>query len=108
MIALVSVVLFPTWAFLSYTYIPVTAQTCVSTVTGVFIDATLPVTATDNKCLQMVTTLTFKVNFAVYAITLMTVCGWAMLVWFLPSGMWAYAFDYIGMWIHRPKPMSPE
>ena len=38
----------------------------------------------------------------------MTVCGWAMLIWFLPSGMWGYAFDYIGMWIHRPKPMSPE
>lgn len=107
-IVLVSVVLFPSWAFLSYTYIPITAQTCVASKAGVFIDAALPVTAADFKCPQLATSLYFKVNFAVYAITLMTVCGWAMLIWFLPTGMWAYAFDYIGMWIHRPKPMSPE
>ena len=38
----------------------------------------------------------------------MTIFGWSMLVWFLPVGMWAFPFEYVGIWIMRPKPMKPE
>jgi hypothetical protein len=31
-----------------------------------------------------------------------------MLCFFLPTGMWAYPFDFIGSWITRPLPMKPE
>jgi hypothetical protein len=37
----------------------------------------------------------------------MTVIGWIMLVWFLPTGMWAYCFDNIMAFVKRPIPMDP-
>lgn len=27
-------------------------------------------------------------------------------MFYLPTGMWAYVFDYIGKWALRPKPMN--
>jgi len=30
-----------------------------------------------------------------------------MLVWFLPTGMWAYCFDNIMAFVKRPIPMDP-
>jgi len=53
-------------------------------------------------------TLVTKVGFPIYAITIMTIVGWAMLCFFLPTGMWAYPFDFIGSWITRPLPMKPD
>ena len=114
-ITLVSVVLFPSYAFLSYAFIPIYAQTCQATSIGVFIAETAPVTdslwtaaLSSRACSVESTTLTTKVNFAVYAITLMTIAGWFMLCFFLPTGMWAYPFDNIGAWITRPMPMNQE
>jgi hypothetical protein len=47
-------------------------------------------------------------GFPVYAITVMTSLGWVMLMFFLPIGMWAYAFDYVGAYVKRPQPMKKE
>lgn len=107
-IVVICITLFPTYAFLRYSFIPVSAQTCIATEPGVFINASLEVTAANFVCNTMSDTLTVKVNFPIYAITIMTVIGWCMLVWFLPVGMWAYPFDNIGAWVTRPKPMKPD
>ena len=40
------------------------------------------------------------------SIGVMTVLGWCMLCFFLPVGMWSYPFDYVGSYIHRPRPMK--
>ena len=29
-------------------------------------------------------------------------------MFFLPVGMWAYPFEYVGLFVWRPKPMKPE
>ena len=107
-IAIICVILFPCYAVLGYTYIPVTAQTCDTTTVNLFIDAATDVTAVDYKCLTSPNYLLTKVNLAIYIITLMTIFGWSMLVWFLPVGMWAFPFEYVGIWLMRPKPMKPE
>lgn len=109
-LVLVCIVLFPTYFFLRYAFIPITTQTCVAADDGVFVDATLEVTSADVTCPTIADThtLTVEVPFAVYAITLMTVVGWSLLVWFLPVGMWAYPFDNVGAFVMRPKPMKPE
>lgn len=36
----------------------------------------------------------------------MTFVGWFLVCFYLPTGMWAYPFDYIGAWALRPKPMN--
>jgi hypothetical protein len=92
LVALVSLILFPTYATMSYAEIPVSAQTCVATDANVFIDSSLEVTNANFACNTITTTLQTKVNFAIFSITLMTIVGWAMLMFFLPIGMWAYPF----------------
>ena len=79
--------------------IPVTATTCVSTNAGVFLNATMNVTSINSPCLTMSTSLNTQVGFAVYAITITTIIGWVLLCFFLPTGVWAYPFDYIGSWV---------
>lgn len=106
-IAIVSIILFPTYAFLNYAYIPVYAQTVQATAVGTFINTNSTVTVSSFVGKTMTTsTLVTKVGFPIYVITLMTIVGWGMLCWFLPVGMWAYPFDYIGSWVTRPKPMK--
>jgi fatty acid desaturase len=77
-------------------------------VTNVFIPSAQTVTDADFVCKTMKTTVHIKVNFAIYAITLMTIFGWAILMFFLPVGMWAYPFEYCGLFINRQKPMNPD
>jgi len=48
------------------------------------------------------------VGFPVFAITVMTFTGWLLLCFFLPTGMWAYSFNWIGAWAQRPKPMKED
>ena len=43
-----------------------------------------------------------------FAITVMTTVGWFLLCFFLPTGMWAFAFNWIGAWAQRPKPMKED
>jgi len=31
-----------------------------------------------------------------------------MLIFFLPTGVWAYPFDYVGSWVTRPIPMKED
>ena len=47
-----------------------------------------------------------QVGFPIYGITIMTFVGCFMVCFYLPTGMWAYVFDYIGAWQQRPKPMN--
>ena len=56
----------------------------------------------------MTSSLTITVNFAVYATMIMTIVGWIMLCFFLPTGIWAYPFDYVGSWVTRPIPMKED
>jgi len=47
-----------------------------------------------------------EVGFPIYGITIMTFVGWFFVCFYMPTGMWAYVFDYIGAWTQRPKPMD--
>ena len=38
----------------------------------------------------------------------MTIVGWLVLIFFLPTGVWAYPFDYVGSWVTRPIPMKED
>lgn len=107
LLVIVTVALFPTYAFLRHSLIPVKASTCVTSTPGLFVPAAANVTAI-SSCKLISSTLNTKVSFPVYAIMLMTIVGWVMLAFFLPTGVWAYPFDYVGSWVTRPIPMKED
>lgn len=111
LLVIMSLILFPSYAYLRYAYIPVTARTCVfvldeSSVTSMFLAPETPVTSADTKCVEYVTTLEMMVGFPVYAIGLMTIIGYVMLIFFLPTGVWGIPFRLFGIWAMRPRSMS--
>lgn len=111
-IAVISCILFPTYVYMKFAYIPITAYTCASgadPLTDPFIDATEIITADyTSPCVSMETTLIITVGFPIYAITFMSFIGWFLLMFFLPTGMWAIPFNWIGQWVLRPKPMRED
>jgi len=50
LVVVVCVTLFPSFAFLRYSHIPISARTCVATDTGVFIASTDPVNLNSSAC----------------------------------------------------------
>lgn len=64
------------------------------------------VTIDQSGCFEQDYTLKTEVGFPIYGITIMTFLGWFWLCFYMPTGMWAYVFDYIGAWTRRPKPMN--
>jgi len=57
LVVIITVALFPTYAFLRHSLIPVTATTCVSSNTGVFLSSSMPVSASNSLCKTMTETL---------------------------------------------------
>jgi hypothetical protein len=94
--------LFIPFAFLRYSEIPVEAIVCSGDTAFVSAGATSP------DCASKEGTLDVQLPFPVYAIGVMSVLGWLMLMVFLPVGMWAFCFDYVGAWLQRPVPMKKE
>lgn len=108
---LMSIILFTSYAYLRYSYFPVTARTCVfvlneDSVNAMFLPADQVVTATDTKCVAYTTTLEMMVGFPVYAIGFMTFFGYLMLIFFLPTGVWGIPFRLVGLWYFRPRSMA--
>lgn len=96
--SLVSIVLFPSYSKLRYTYIPIQVQTVDRNMTGVFLAANANVTINSTRGITDGFELQTQVGFPIYGITIMTFIGWFMICFYLPTGMWAYVFDYIGAW----------
>lgn len=46
------------------------------------------------------------IGFPVYATSCMTIIGFLMLIFFLPTGTWAIPFRLFGLWAMRPVSMS--
>jgi len=108
-LVIISLFLFPSFAYMKYSYIPVTAHTCNASATiSPFVDATADVTMEDVLCKTIEAHLKITVGFQIYVITVMCFLGWLMLCFFLPTGLWAYPFDLIGKWVQRPKPMRED
>ena len=46
--------------------------------------------------------------FPVYVMSLCSFLGWLMIIFFLPTGMWAYVFEFIAEFVTRPKKMQDD
>lgn len=100
-----SIVLFSTYGECRYTYIPIKTQICdlanstvsLGAMSGL-VAASAPVSLNSTSCFTQEYTLKAQVGFPIYATTLMTLVGWFFLCFYMPTGMWAYVFDYIGAW----------
>lgn len=104
----VSVVLFPMYAFMRTSNIPVWAQTYQATGANTFIDAGLVVTAANYSGTNYSGFLPVKCEFPIFAIAVMNFLGWIMFVFFMPLGQWGLFFDNFFTFIHRPKPMKED
>lgn len=102
---MISVILFPMYAYMRYSNIPAYGSTCT---TANFIAATTPVTGADAKCMATSGTLRVQVEFPIFAISLMNFCGWICFMVFMPLGQWALFFDNFFTFIHRPRPMKED
>ena len=109
LMVLISCVLFPAYAFMKYTYIPVEAVTCsMDQRVSPFIDAAKVVTLESSICKMTKLKMQVAVSFPIFSITAMTSVGWLFLCFFLPTGMQALPFDLIGSYVLRPKPMKED
>lgn len=103
---MLSAIVFPTYTFMNYTYLPITVRTCDQTQSSAFVDADVVVPDEPvSVCKTLETELELRVGFQIYALTLMVFLGWILLAIFLPTGMQAYPFDLAAQWVSRPKPM---
>lgn len=112
-------VLFPSYAAMRYTYLPVRTQICNVndsyfiesdiTIKSMFVDAMQPVTIKDAKdCYEQDFELKVDTNFPIYCMTLATTIGWVFLCFYLPTGMWACVFEYIGDYVTRPRKLADD
>ena len=113
-LTLFSAIIFPAYAFMNYSNIPLTANTCAYDISDLnnymdpFVPATQVVTPLDSICNRKEVDIEIRINFCVFMIGIMAVIGWVFLVFFLPTGMQAYPFDLIAQWYFRPRPMDPK
>ena len=107
-LVVIALIMFPMYAYMRYSNIPAYASTCTTTGIDPFVSATLAVTNADVLCKATTGILTVQVEFPIFAITLMTFCGWIILSVFMPLGLWALFFDNFFGFMHRPKPMKEE
>lgn len=82
-LVLVSVILFPMYAFMRYSNIPAYGSTCTS---NDFVSALTVVTVDDVKCIATQGILRVQVEFPIFAIAFMNFFGWILFMVFLPLG----------------------
>ena len=80
---MVSVILFPMYAFMRYSNIPAYGSTCTA---NDFVSALTVATPESVKCLPTSGTLRVQVEFPIFAITVMNFLGWILFMIFLPLG----------------------
>ena len=112
-----SAITFPSYATLNYAYIPVTAYACqieppiqeggISTQLP-FLSASDEVSTIDSICKEINASVEIRVMFPVYVMSLCSFLGWLMIIFFLPTGMWAYVFEFIAEFVTRPKKMQDD
>ena len=44
----------------------------------------------------------------IFVASLLSFLGWLMISFFLPTGMWAFVFEYIAEFVTRPKKMEDD
>ena len=96
LLVILSVVVFPTFVTMNYSYFPIQVHTCDPTKKSIFVKANQVVPTGDDvsPCEMRETELEVRVGFQIYALSLMVVLGWFLLVVFLPTGMQGIPFDY--------------
>jgi len=106
-IVIVCAILMPAYATMNYAYIPVTAQTCqigpIGTEFYPFVSAYEDSMLTDSICIETSGQAEIRILFPVYVAGACSFIGWFMMIFFLPTGMWAFVFEYIGAFVLRPK-----
>ena len=85
LLVILSIIVFPLYAFWNYSYFPVTVQKCNTTQ---FMDANVVI---DQNYVSVCTTsekeIEVRVGFQIFALSLMVFVGWLLLCIFLPTGM---------------------
>ena len=104
LLVVLSIIIFPTFVVMNYTYFPINVRTCDATVDpsnpnklqNIFMSASAPV-PTDpepkSPCELNSTELEVRVGFQIYTLGLMTFVGWLLLCVFMPTGMQGLVFD---------------
>ena len=64
------------------------------------------VTIFDSRCQEFSGDVEIRILFPIYVCSLMAFLGWWMLIFFLPTGMWAFVIENISEFVMRPKPMD--
>ena len=101
LLVILSVIIFPSYVTLNYTYFPINVRTCDVTpdvsdplkVQSVFMAADDDTSS--SPCTLRTHELEVRVGFQIYALSLMTFVGWLLLCIFLPTGMQAFPFDQV-------------
>lgn len=103
---LISIVVFPLYLSINYSYFPITVFTCDAEDSLTFIGANIDQTI--STCTSQDVEIKVRVGFQVFMLSLMTFLGWFLLMIFLPTGMQAIPFDYGSQWVNRPRPMGRD
>ena len=53
--------------------------------------------------METVATAEIKIIFPIYVAGLCCFLGWILVMFFLPTGMWAFVFENIAEFVQRPK-----
>ena len=49
-----------------------------------------------------------KIGFPQYVMGIYTFIGWLMVMFFLPTGMWAFVFENIAEFVQRPRQITDK
>lgn len=102
----VSAVLFPMYAFMRTSNIPIWAQTYQAS--SAFVNSNSVVTSASYTGTNFTGFLPVTCEFPIFAIAVMNFLGWIMFMVFMPLGQWGLFFDNFFTFIHRPKPMKED
>lgn len=97
LLVVLSVAIFPSYVYMSYTYLPINLRQCDVFAGMIFVPANQPVPSQPDQfspCELKTAEIEVRVGFQIYTLTLMTMLGWCLLCIFLPTGMHAIPFEW--------------
>ena len=95
------------YAFMNYSYFPITLQTC-DTTNFLPANEVVDTASPTSVCKSNDTEVEVRVGFQIFALALMVFVGWLLLCIFLPTGMQAIPFDLVAQWVARPRPLDQQ
>lgn len=82
-----SIIIFPMYVAMSYSYFPITVNQCEAATAFVGANVVIGPDQTYSNCVQTDTTMEVRVGFQIFMLTVMTFIGWCLFCIFLPTGM---------------------